>query len=299
MVELDWRWYTFPIRYDSCIRVMKIGIIGLGLIGGSLGLALRSLGWEVLGASRNPHTCEAAVAQGVVDRASVELSQVSPAEIIFICTPIGLIVPIAQQLLPLLSPATILTDVGSVKTPIVESLTPIWPNFVGGHPMAGTAEQGLGAAEFGLFEDRPYVLTPTPTTSPESLEQVTEIVRSLRSRVYHCSPQEHDRAVALISHLPVFVSAGLITTCSDSPLDTVRDLAQKLASSGFADTSRVGGGNPELGRMMAEYNREALRESLLSYRQNLDRILTWIEDENWGTIDEYLQKTQQERPKFL
>lgn len=278
---------------------MKVGIIGLGLIGGSLGLALRSLGWEVLGASRNPHTCEAAVAQGVVDQASVELSQVSPAEIIFICTPIGLIIPIAEKLVPFLSPDTIVTDVGSVKTPIVESLAPIWPNFVGGHPMAGTAEQGLGAAQFGLFEDRPYVLTPGETTPPESLEKMTEIVRSLRSKVYHCSPQEHDRAVALISHLPVFISAGLITTCTDPSLDSVQALAQNLASSGFADTSRVGGGNPELGRMMAEYNREALKESLLSYRQNLDQILTWIENENWAAIDEYLQKTQQQRPNFL
>jgi len=278
---------------------MKVGIIGLGLIGGSLGLTLRSLGWEVLGVSRNPHTCEAAVAQGVVDRASLELSHLSMAEIIFICTPIGRIVPIAQQLVPWLSPATIVTDVGSVKTPIVESLAPVWPNFVGGHPLAGTAEQGLGAAQLGLFTDRPYVLTPVETTPPESLERMTEVVRSLQAKVYHCSPQDHDRAVALISHLPVFVSAGLISTCSDRPLDSVRDLAQKLASSGFADTSRVGGGNPELGRMMAEYNREALKESLLRYRQNLDRVLTWIEDEDWAAIDGYLQKTQQERPKFL
>jgi arogenate dehydrogenase (NADP+) len=280
-------------------KSMKIGIVGLGLIGGSLGLTLRSLGWQVLGVSRNPHTCEAAVEQGIVDRASVELSQLRPAEIIFICTPIGLIVPIAQQLLPLLSPATIVTDVGSVKTPIVESLAPVWPNFVGGHPMAGTAEQGLGAAQLGLFENRPYVLTTVETTPPESLERLTQVVRSLQSRVYHCSPQDHDRAVALISHLPVFVSAGLIATCADRPVDPVLDLAQKLASSGFADTSRVGGGNPELGRMMAEYNREALRESLLSYRQHLDRVLTWIENEDWAAIDGYLQKTQKERPKFL
>ncbi|MDJ1178636.1 prephenate/arogenate dehydrogenase [Roseofilum sp. BLCC_M91] len=278
---------------------MKVGIIGLGLIGGSLGLTLRSLGWDVLGVSRNPQTCEAAVAQGVVDRASVELSQLKPAEIIFICTPMGLIVPIAQQLVPWLSPATIVTDVGSVKTPIVESLAPIWPNFVGGHPMAGTAAQGLGAAQLGLFKDRPYVLTPVETTPPESLEQVTKIVRSLQAKVYHCSPQDHDRAVALISHLPVFVSAGLIATCTDRPVDSVQDLAQKLASSGFADTSRVGGGNPELGRMMAQYNREALRESLLSYRQGLDRVLTWIENEDWAALDGYLQKTQQGRPKFL
>lgn len=280
-------------------KSMKIGIVGLGLIGGSLGLTLRSLGWQVLGVSRNPHTCEAAVEQGVVDRASVELSQLKSAGIIFICTPIGLIVPIAQQLFPWLSPATIVTDVGSVKTPIVESLAPVWPNFVGGHPMAGTAEQGLGAAQLGLFENRPYVLTTVETTPPESLERLTQVVRSLQSRVYHCSPQDHDRAVALISHLPVFASASLIATCADQPVDTVRDLAQKLASSGFADTSRVGGGNPELGRMMAEYNREALKDSLLSYRQNLDRVLTWIENENWAAINGYLQNTQQERPKFL
>ena len=278
---------------------MKIGIIGLGLIGGSLALTLRSLGWEVLGTSRNPRTCALAVERSVVDSASVELSHLTAARVIFICTPIVKIVPIVEQLADLLSPETILTDVGSVKGKIVRSASQLWPNFVGGHPMAGTAEQGLDAAQFDLFRDRPYVLTPLENTPPESVELVAQLAESLPARVYRCAPESHDRAVALISHLPVFVSAGLITTCLEETNAEVLQLAQQLASSGFADTSRVGGGNPELGTMMAQYNREALLLSLQRYRQLLDGAIERIEAEDWSEITALLEQTKDGRPPFL
>ncbi|MDJ1183125.1 prephenate/arogenate dehydrogenase [Roseofilum casamattae] len=278
---------------------MKIGIIGLGLIGGSLALTLRSLGWEVLGTSRNRQTCTLAVERSVVDSASIELSHLAAARVIFICTPMASIVPIVEQLADLLSPEIILTDVGSVKAPIVRGASQFWPNFVGGHPMAGTAEQGLDAAQLGLFCDRPYVLTPLETTPPESVELVAQLAESLSARVYRCAPESHDRAVALISHLPVFISAGLITTCLDETNAEVLQLAQQLASSGFADTSRVGGGNPELGTMMARYNREALLLSLRRYRQVLDGAIDRIEAEDWPGIMASLEQTKQGRSPFL
>ncbi len=278
---------------------MNIGIVGLGLIGGSLGLDLRALGHQVIGVSRNSETCQRAVECGAVDEASVNLALLSAADVVFICTPIAAIASTVQQLIPHLSPNAIITDVGSVKTAVVETVAPLWPNFVGGHPMAGTAHSGIEAAISGLFAGNPYVLTPIETTPPRGVKIVEEIVRSLTSRVYFCRPEDHDRAVAWISHLPVMVSASLIEACMSETDPAVLELAQQLASSGFRDTSRVGGGNPELGVMMAQYNRVCLLRSLVSYRHSLDQIIELLEQEDWKTLEKKLQQTQLNRPQFL
>ncbi|HEY9832779.1 MAG TPA: prephenate/arogenate dehydrogenase [Stenomitos sp.] len=278
---------------------MNIGIIGLGLIGGSLGLDLRSLGHQVLGVSRQEQTCKRAIERGVVDDASLNLTLLAAADIVFICTPIAAIAPTVEQLIPHLSPETVLTDVGSVKVAVVEQVAGLWHNFVGGHPMAGTTDNGIEAAVLGLFADNPYVLTPIETTPAPAVSRVEEIVRSLTSRVYFCRPEDHDRAVASISHLPVMVSASLIDSCMSEPDSTVLELAQNLASSGFRDTSRVGGGNPELGMMMAQYNRESLLRSLTSYRHSLDQFMELIEQEDWQTLEKKLKANHVQRPHFL
>ena len=278
---------------------MNIGIVGLGLIGGSLGLDLRAFGHQVLGVSRHSETCQRAIERGVVDDASINTTLLAAADVVFICTPLAAIAPTVQQLIPHLSPDSIITDVGSVKTAVVEEVAPLWHNFVGGHPMAGTADSGIEAAVSGLFAGNPYVLTPVETTPPTAVKIVEEIVRSLTSRVYFCRPEDHDRAVAWISHLPVMVSASLIDACLSEADPAVLELAQQLASSGFRDTSRVGGGNPELGVMMARYNQESLLRSLMSYRYSLDQLIAQIEQEDWQSLEERLKETQLERPKFL
>ncbi|MDZ8237129.1 MAG: prephenate/arogenate dehydrogenase [Nostoc sp. ChiQUE01a] len=278
---------------------MDIGILGLGLIGGSLGFDLRSQGHRLLGVSRRESTCQKAVALGSVDRASADLSLLAAAEVVFICTPLALIVPQFAQLIPYLSPTTVVTDVGSAKAEIVEAISPLWNNFIGGHPMAGTADSGIEAAQRHLFADKPYVLTPITTTPTTAITIVEEIVRSLGANIYHCQPEQHDRAVSWISHLPVMVSSSLIAACLSETDPEVLQLAQKLASSGFRDTSRVGGGNPELGIMMARYNRQALLRSLHQYRHNLDELTNLIEQENWAVLESKLKLTQQARPNFV
>lgn len=278
---------------------MKIGIVGLGLIGGSLGLDFQRLGHQVLGVSRQAQTCERAIARGAVAEASTDPALLHRADIIFLCTPLGAIPSMVERLLPHLRSGTILTDVGSVKTPVVEAIAPLWPTFVGGHPMAGTAETGLEAAQLDLFRGRPYVLTPLETTPAAVVQILKALVQSLGAEIYECRPQAHDRAVAWISHLPVMVSASLIAACLQEPDPAVLTLAQQLASSGFRDTSRVGGGNPELGRMMAEYNQSALLRSLQAYRRILDQAIADIEQSNWAGLEQRLIQTQQARPRFL
>jgi len=278
---------------------MNIGIVGLGLIGGSLGLDLRSRGYQVLGVSRQAQTCQRAIARGAVDDASLELNLLAAADVVFICTPLAAIETTVIQLIPHLAATTILTDVGSVKVSVVEAIAPLWSNFVGGHPMAGTADSGIEAAQYDLFVNRPYVLTPGANTPPAATATVEQIVRSLQAQVYHCQPEDHDRAVAWISHLPVMVSSSLIAACLSESDRTTLELAQALASSGFKDTSRVGGGNPELGVMMARYNRESLLRSLYAYREQLDQVIAEIEQENWPGLNDKLQQTQQARPRFV
>ncbi|NEO87785.1 MAG: prephenate/arogenate dehydrogenase [Spirulina sp. SIO3F2] len=276
----------------------RIGIVGLGLIGGSLGLDLRAQGYEVIGVSRRQSTCDRAVELGAVDHATVDLSALGTAEMLFLCTPINAIVPTLEQVLPYLRPEAIVTDVASVKTPIVAPATALWHQFVGGHPMAGTAEQGIEAAQRHLFDRAPYVLTPQPNTPTELVDIMTTLVQHLNSRLYICTPEAHDRAVARISHLPVMVSASLIASCTQEDGQTL-ELAQSLASSGFRDTSRVGGGNPELGVMMARYNRSALQAALQDYRAALDTVIEQIEQEDWAALAALLQQTQAARPPFV
>jgi arogenate dehydrogenase (NADP+) len=155
------------------------------------------------------------------------------------------------------------------------------------------------AFEKGLFADRPYVLTPIPQTAPIALERVAELVRSLKSNIYYSTPAQHDLAVAWISHLPIMVSASLIDACLHETDPTILDLAKKFASTGFKDTSRVGGGNPEMGMMMAEYNRAAILRSLYQYRDRLDGVIDSIESKKWTEIKDLLATNQSVRPDFL
>ncbi len=278
---------------------MKIGIVGLGLIGGSLGFDLRDRGHIVYGVSRKESTCQRAIERGAVDEANISLKSLQNVDIIFICTPMGKIDSTVKNIISDLNPNTIITDVGSVKTPIVKQCEQLWNNFVGGHPMAGTAEQGIEAAQKNLFKNAPYVITPTEKTPRNSIKILENLARSLDSTVYTCSPENHDQAVAWISHLPVMISASLIASCLGETDQNVITLAQQLASSGFKDTSRVGGGNPELGVMMAEYNQQALLKALQGYRQQLEQIIEKIDEKEWQSLEQLLIKTQEERSRFI
>jgi arogenate dehydrogenase (NADP+) len=278
---------------------MKIGIVGLGLIGGSLALDFQAQGHSVLGVARRPETAQDALVRGVVQEASTELSILTAAEVIFLCTPIADLRSTVERLIPYIRPSTILTDVGSVKSEVVMAIAPLWRNFVGGHPMAGKSESGLTVAERHLFRQKSYVLTPTADTPPAVVAMVRGLIDELGAIAVQCDPSAHDRAVAWISHLPVMVSAGLINACVHEPDPEILELAQQLASSGFRDTSRVGGGVPELGLMMAQYNQPELVRSLYQYRDQVDRLIQMIETSDWQSLAIHLRSAQQMRPKFL
>ena len=277
---------------------MKIGIVGLGLIGGSLGIDLRSQGHQIYAVSRKQETCQIALDKGIADYSSVDFEILWGTEVVFICTPIFAIASTIKQVIPYISPETIITDVGSVKQSIVTECSQLWSNFIGGHPMAGTTESGINAALSNLFTGAAYVFTPTADSKPEYVEKLQALALELNATPYVCNAQIHDRAVSWISHLPVMVSASLIKACLQEEPD-ILELAQILASSGFRDTSRVGGGNPELGVMMAKYNRQEVLRSLCSYRDNLDKIINSIEAKDWDSLEQILEVNSEMRSKFL
>ncbi|MBE9137942.1 prephenate/arogenate dehydrogenase [Nodosilinea sp. LEGE 07088] len=277
----------------------RIAIIGLGLIGGSLGLDLTRQGYAVRGIARRAATVEAALAMGAVTEASTDLAAVAGADVVFICTPIDVTVATAAAIAPHLDAEAVLTDVASVKGKIVPAIAALWPNFVGGHPMAGKAEAGLAVAEAGLFQGRPYVLTPTEATKPAALERVRAIAASLGANLCQCHPDQHDRAVAWISHLPVMVSSSLILACQGEADPAILALAQTLASSGFQDTSRVGGGVPELGMLMARHNRAAVLDAIAQYQQQLEQVRNAIATEDWDAVHNTLRQSQTARPAYL
>lgn len=279
--------------------MQTIAIVGLGLIGGSLGLDLVRLGYRVLGVARRPETVQLALDMGAVHEASTDIALVSTADVVVICTPLDRVVTMAESLVPHLQPQAVLTDVGSVKGAIAAPLEALWPNFVGGHPMAGKAEAGLAVAEENLFRGRPYVITPTPNTPAAAVETVAAIAQAIGAKLYRCTPEDHDRAVAWISHLPVMVSSSLIQACQREPNPDLLALAQALASSGFRDTSRVGGGVPELGTFMARYNRPALLDALDRYQAQLSQVRQMIATEDWAGLEKHLQATQAARPAYL
>ncbi len=278
---------------------MNIGIVGLGLIGGCLGLDLKALGHRLYGIARRDETCALALARQVVDVASTDIDQLAPCEVVIICTPIATIVPTVAALAKVLTPGSVITDVGSVKAAIVAEATEHWPFFVGGHPMSGKSEAGLAAAESGIFRERPYVITPIDQTQPEAIKALETLAEQLGSHRYHCTPEEHDRAVAWISHLPVMVSANLILAAMSEPDMEVLELAQQLASSGFRDTSRVGGGNSELGLMMAQYNRTEILRSLKHYQQAIATTIEQLEAQEWDAIARMLKSTRLGRTQFV
>ena len=288
---------------------MNIGIVGLGLIGGSLGLDLLASQQDrnyVWGISRNPETCKQAEAIASVNVASTDIAEIPDrilrqTDIVVICTPIAAILPTIAALAPKFSPNVIFTDVGSVKSAIVEPASKICEQFgqrfVGGHPMAGNASQGISAAKWNLFKNRPCVVTPSADS--EAVRDVRSLWQSVGMNISECSPEEHDRAVAMISHAPVMISASLIAACQQEGDAGVLKLAQNLASSGFCDTSRVGGGNPELGRLMAEYNQPALLRSLQTYQHSLQEVISLVENKQWAELEAWLANTQRDRAFYV
>ena len=290
-----------------------VGIVGLGLIGGSLGLDLLARGATVRALVQRQATAERALQRRLASEVSTDPAVLRDCALVVLALPLDRLLDPSAALLAALPPAAVITDVGSVKGPVLAAWTArLGPErasrFVASHPMAGTTQAGVEAGVVGLFRGRPWVATPGADTDPAALAVVAELAEAVGARWLTCAAADHDRAVALISHLPVLVSAALLQAADhgaaaapalDPGAASLPQLVRLLASSGFADTSRVGGGNPELGMLMAQGNREPLLAALGQYRQALADLEQLVASESWPELLASLAEAQRLRPQFL
>ena len=277
----------------------KVGVVGLGLIGGSLALDLRQQGVPVTGLVHRDSTATRAMQRGLVDEVSCHPSCLNDCNTVVLALPIEALLKPEPQLVEALPANAVVTDVGSVKGAVLEVWRHRHPRFVAAHPMAGTDQSGVDSGHHGLFQGRPWVATPEPSTDPQALARVKVLAEGLGSEWITADAACHDQAVALVSHLPVMVSAALLRAAGDERDPRVQDLARRLASSGFADTTRVGGGNPALGTAMACRNTSALLKALAAYRWSLEQLEEAILSGHWAQLENELQKTSALRPGFV
>ncbi len=247
-----------------------LGIVGVGLIGGSVGLAARSEGWEVVGVDE-PAILEKAAELGAIDRAST-LKEVRGADLVVLATPISRVAPLVADLAPT---DAFVTDVASTKTKIVREAEARGLRFVGGHPMAGSQLSGVSNARKDLFRGARYFLTPTGKTDPEAYREVAQFVRSLGAVPTAVDPEKHDLLMAALSHLPHLMAAALLKVASD-----ISPEALSFAGPSFRDLTRVGASNPALWSDILAENAPALGEALGAFAGAMAQIGSEISNRN-------------------
>lgn len=250
----------------------RVAIIGLGLIGGSIGLALRKAkaAQQVVGYDLSRGASNQARKAGAVDQSYVALADtVRGAELIVLATPVGAMRSLFQDMAKSVSPGAVVTDVASTKVQVItwaeEFLPPTVP-FVGGHPMTGKEMSGVEAADAALFQNKIYCLTPTINTRPAAIEKVSNFASALGARVRFLEPAEHDGQVAGVSHLPFVSSIALMSAVAEG--DSWGD-ASLLAAGGFRDMTRLAAGNAEMYRDICLTNSEAVTRWLDAYIRKL------------------------------
>jgi prephenate dehydrogenase len=254
--------------------MMRIGIVGLGLIGGSLGLALKALGRaiEVVGVARTPEGAVAAQGFGAVDRGSAELAALADADLVVVATPIHQIAPVLDRLGAVLPPSTLITDVGSVKGSVVSSAQrlPEPGRFLGGHPVAGKAHSGLAESDPGIFRGEAWIFTPAEGQDVRRFDTWFELVRAIGARPVFMTPRTHDEQMAFLSHLAFTLSAAYA--------ESVRDHADpELAGPGYRGMVRLAAGDPSMYEDIARENREPLVDAMDTFTRVFDRYRERIE----------------------
>ena len=261
----------------------RITIIGLGLIGGSWGLALKERGVKArrVGADR-PEVLERALAAGVVDEGSADpMAAVRGADLIILATPVGMILDLLPQLKGVASPRALITDVGSTKRLICQRAREIFgdaPLFLGGHPLAGKERSGLKHASTALFDGARYVLTPLLPNhlADERVKAFSALVEKLGAKPFVTEASTHDRAMAFLSHLPQLVSTGLASMIAEQGAEDFLPL--ELAASGFRDVSRLAESPYNLWRDICLTNIENIQSALESLIEKLEAMKLHLSD---------------------
>jgi len=254
---------------------VRVALIGLGLIGGSIGLSLKQLaksGFDIVGYVRRPEVASTALSSGVVDKTETSLAAtVKEADLVIIATPVLTIKEVLSQIAGHLLAGCVVTDTASTKAQVMqwaEEILPPTVDFIGGHPMAGKETYGIQTAKADLFRGCTYCLTPSEKASPKSIDKVTSVVKKLGAMPFFIDAQEHDRLVAGVSHLPMLLSAALVSVTTQN---STWHKMSKLAASGYHDLTRLASGNPEVNVHICLSNQEAILHWIDKFSQELER----------------------------
>jgi prephenate dehydrogenase len=284
------------------VRFRKITIIGVGLLGGSIGLAVkrRRLAHEVAGFVRRRASLRDCEKAGATDYATTDLpAAVSNADLIILCTPLSQMRPRVIGMLPALKRGAIVTDVGSVKAGVVRELESLvqkaGAHFVGSHPMAGAEKTGVRAARADLFTNAVCVLTPTKRTAPAAIRKVEEFWKSLGARTLRLAPEQHDALVSRSSHLPHIAAAALVNLV----LAPARpEFQSALCANGFRDTTRIAAGSPEMWRDIALANRKNLSRSVDAFICELQKFQRVLRRSDAKAISKYFETAKARRDNW-
>ncbi|HEY8217061.1 MAG TPA: prephenate dehydrogenase/arogenate dehydrogenase family protein [Acidimicrobiia bacterium] len=274
----------------------RAGVVGTGLVGGSVGLALRRAGYEVRGFDRDRARAQQALAVGALDDAVEHIDDAArDADVVVVAVPVGDVAEAVGAALD--AGALAVTDVGSVKGPVVATVEAARPDlagrYVGGHPMAGSELDGLDGASADLFTGATWVLTPTERTDPDAFARVRQLVRALGAEAFAVSPEEHDALVAVVSHVPQLAATTLMDVAAARGADHA--LLLRLAAGGFRDMTRIAAGHPGIWPDICVANRDAIVAALDQYVAALGDVRSMVVDSDRDRLLEVLERARAAR----
>ena len=282
--------------------VDTICVIGTGLIGGSLALALRQAGFcrEIIGAGRTEDTLIKAVELGVINRYETDIPQaVADADIVVVCVPLGAMRAVFEQIDAGRNQGTIITDAGSAKQSVLRDAEAVFgsdmQHFVAGHPIAGTEQSGVGAAFSTLYQQRRVILTPTDETSTTALDRVRAMWQAAGAEVETMTAEHHDLVLAGTSHLPHLLAFGLVDC-----LNNLEDIDEifRFAAGGFRDFTRIASSDPIMWRDICLSNRDQVLVMMKRYRDEMAKMYRALEDNDGEKLKEVFERAKRVRDAF-
>jgi prephenate dehydrogenase len=283
--------------------IPKLAVVGVGLIGGSLSLALKATGsvGEVVGIGRGRPNLDTALKLRIVDRVTQDLAAgVADADVVFLSTPVLTLGPVAREMMPHLKPGAILTDGGSVKQAVIDEIEPYLRadvHFVPGHPIAGTEHSGAEAAFASLYQGRRCILTPTPRTDPAALARIHAMWQAAGCEVVAMDVEKHDRVLAAISHLPHMVAYALVNAVG--AYDRYQENILEYSAGGFRDFTRIASSDPTMWRDIALTNREALVEMMGQFEAFLRELKEDVARGDSERLFEFFRRSKESRDAIL
>jgi prephenate dehydrogenase len=278
----------------------NISIIGVGLLGGSLAKACKKRGLvdRISGYGRNRKNLEAAMSQGVIDGFATDLpAAVKDADFVILCSPVGALVPLAREILPVVKSGCLLTDIGSVKGPVVRAINEMLPDtvrFVGSHPIAGGEQSGLEASTPDLYENAKCIVTPTDATDAAALNEIQAFWEAIGMKVVPMDMDEHDLIYGAVSHLPHVVAYALMNTIGETKTEHYDEILS-FSGEGLKDCTRIAAGNPVMWRDICIDNKKPILKLIDQFQDTLGSLREWIESEDAEALQKSFEAANEYR----